>query len=205
MYVDSAFQNLGKTADTRTSYLLKSKTVKGDPVIKVDSDKDYKVDDDAPALVVRKQGDDGQFSWKPVTDTKEFKELFNKASIEDKREHFGLWTDARKWVIMPKDGIPQDKEVQTLGQHWDEHQFHSADKVYSKEYRQPMAWIDNYTQVVDSGVKLSERESVTGNLTILEEPQKITKSEAQITTLWGLYGDGWRPAQTSTLVNTCPK
>lgn len=163
---------LGQTVRIDTSYLLRSKTVKGEPVLRVDRDKDYKVGDEDEALVIRSEKD-GKWDWNPVSDVKQLQDFLAKASVQDKSEHLGLWTDSRRWVVIPRDGIIQDDEVVTMGQASKKLQRVDSGTHYNNEYEQNDSWRYFHAGVDPSRLEVEHRQTATGVLAVFKEPQVI--------------------------------
>ena len=181
---------------------MTGKTVHGAPVLKIDEDHDGRVTGSDPALVVKIQGDGGQPSWKPVGSREEFKALFDKATLEDKRDCFGVWRDSREWLIFPGNGIPENKEVETLGHRWSQRQAGGSDTIYSPEYQQDRAWVDKWCSTVDEAVRVDEQTTLAGSVFTLREPQRVTACDAKVVAVWANCGGEWGPWETHNFTQT---
>jgi hypothetical protein len=189
---------VGQSAGFDTSYLLRSKTAKGDPILRVDREKDYATSENDQALVLRTEKD-GQWDWQPVTDAKQLKEFLAKAAPQDKRENLGLWTDSRSWLIGSRDGEVQAGEVVTMGQAAQNLQLVGSETHYNTQYQQNDSWSNHYAGIDPSRLEVEMRSTPTGELAVFKEPKVVAKSTVEVTTLWGLYGSGWRPAETEII------
>ncbi|MBI2265227.1 MAG: hypothetical protein HYU64_08650 [Armatimonadetes bacterium] len=198
-YMGSDINRVGDRVESRKSYLMMGRTAEGDSVIRLDSDRDYRVSEEDPALVIRTE-QDGEWKWKPVTGAEELKQFLEKATLQEKRENLGLWKDARKWVIFGgKDGIPQDGEVRPISERWDTQTF-SYDETARDTHDRTCAWARNYSRILGGEVLVNLVQSATGTLAVLEEPQAITRTEVEYVTLWGICGAGELPQMTEEKV-----
>ena len=95
----------------KTSHLIQSKSVTGEPVVRVDrncDDKDTRWDS---ALVTRVNS---HADWKPVRNVAELEAFLSTASEKDKRDNLGQWKDKREWVFWSPDGQIQPREVKSM-------------------------------------------------------------------------------------------
>ncbi|MBI2265662.1 MAG: hypothetical protein HYU64_10885 [Armatimonadetes bacterium] len=188
-YIGSNINRVGERVDTRESYLVRGKTAQGEPVIQVDSDRDYVVSEKDPALVIRTE-ECGEWKWKPVTDIAQLKQFLERASAKEKKEQLGLWRDAHRWLVFgKKDGIPQSKEVTPMGERWDSLTFHNNETATDSHGR-TCAWARHYSRVQARDVKVTLMQTAGGPLAVLEEPQEIGRTEVKYVTVWGINGAG---------------
>lgn len=186
---------VGQRGSSASSYFVSSKTVKGEPVLRLDTDRDRSVDTHDPAVVVRKQTEAGDWTWTPSTDPQEVVSFLNSPQ-PGKGDDVGLWTDSRKHLFWGPDGKVQESEVQTFTDRWQSEHREGTDTHWNSEYGQNSAWFTHYSTVDPKQVAVHQEERHNGTLTVLDEPRVITRTHAKEVSLWGLYGNGWRPART---------
>ncbi len=175
----SQYLRVGQRAATSSSYLVASKTVKGEPVLRLDQDKDRSVSTKDPAVVVRKQDAAGEWKWTPVADPQETMTYFNSGDVS-KGDDVGLWTDKKSFLLLEADGVVQDQEVTTFKERWSEEKLDSSNPRWNTEKNQEEGWFNHYSPVDASAVKVRAEERHNGTLTVLEEPGVITRTAPQI-------------------------
>ncbi|MEQ8224700.1 MAG: hypothetical protein ABRQ37_20445 [Candidatus Eremiobacterota bacterium] len=173
---------------THITNLIKGKTVKNEPVIRIDYDNDSFVSGNDPGLVMKKEHD-GEWKWEPVSDFKQLQYFLKIATTEEKRDNLGLWKDKGSFLRKP-DGIPQDKEVTTMGEKWDSMNLCEETSEYSEEYGRDVSWSKFYTQVFDDEVKVKIKNNITGTIARLEEPEYVMKEDKKEVTAFRAYTEG---------------
>lgn len=191
----SQYLLVGQRAATSSSYLVASKTVKGEPVLRLDQDKDRSVSPKDPAVVVRKQDAAGEWKWTPAADPQETMTYLN-GSDSSKGDDVGLWTDKKSYLFFAADGVVQDKEVTTFKERWSEEKLDSSNTRWNTEKGQNDGWFNHYSTVDASAVKVRSEERHNGTLTVLEEPGVITRTRAEEVEIWARTGAGWIPYTT---------
>ena len=115
-YAFSQNNIVGQARGSVQTPLVEGSTVKGEPVVALCNADGFVPRKDGAALVVR----GGEGEWQPVASMKQLQETLASTPAEKRGEQLGIWTDSRFLLVSPKDGVPQEREVQTLQSHWDE-------------------------------------------------------------------------------------
>ncbi len=175
---------IGDQVGTRTSHLVASKSVTGEPVVRLDrncDDKDTRWDS---ALVTRVNG---HADWKPVKNVAELESFLQSASPEDKRDNLGLWKDKREWVFWSPDGQIQPREVKSMMDVnlYDKATLHSRAEEPDPVHGGPLIDAAYYVRV-DPGVTTVKDGKY-------EEPIVVSDSYVTRTTEWAQDGKYWIP------------
>ncbi len=108
---------VGQSAGVESSYLMNGRNIEGDPVIKLDRTRDYKVEPKDEVLVQR-SSTEGVWTWSPVKSVQDLQQFLSQSSPADRGEQLGLWKDKKRALIFPPDGKIQESEVTPLGQRY---------------------------------------------------------------------------------------
>lgn len=197
--------HLGENLGVRNSYLIPSKTVLGNPTVKLDRDCDHTVGADDPALVIRTQSEDGTWQWKPVKNVELVTSFLNTATAQERRENLGLWQDKKSWMLGQPDGFVQDNEVTTMGSEWDKPELCGTEEHFSPKDNLVSAYRESFTKVDGDRVKCEVRTGVTGTIAVLEEPVYVGESRTHVADRLRLhpyrqywYVDSWNSPTVET-------
>jgi len=108
---------VGQTARTGMTNLVVANAANGEPVVKPCRPDSFVPVSDHVALAHRQSSES---DWQPVRSLAQFQDIVKNTPAEQLGHNLGVWTDKRKYVIFgSRDGVPQNREVQTFQQRWD--------------------------------------------------------------------------------------
>jgi hypothetical protein len=113
-YAFAAENRIGEAKGKIQTPLVEGSTVTGEPVVTLCEADSFVPRKDGAAIVAR--GAEGD--WQPVSTMKQLQETIAATPKEKLGEQLGIWTDSRYLVVLGKDGVAQDREVQSFGSHW---------------------------------------------------------------------------------------
>ena len=196
MYVN----RIGRKAPPSLSYILPITKKDKSTTLHLDENRDLKVNDAEPELVLYKQQPNQKWEWEPVRDMQELQNFMAQASTEEKQHHLGTWKDSKRFWIFPGDGCIQNSEVTTMGDRWKQDLLSKAEVEYDRDRGHDCAFYDYYSNVVPEKVQLKEQALATGKVWSLEEPRRYVEAEVERVTDWKMTCDGWKPADTQVTV-----
>lgn len=192
----------------RTSNLVSAQSAKGESVLKLDRDRDGRVDRHDPVLVLR---DSVEAAWRPVKDADELKGFLEATPGRERGERLGLWRDARRWVIFSPDGDIQKREVFAIGgppkdpsawtlrggtprpRHaedmWNQEKFHHLEEQLHEEYRVPECTAYFYVKTDPAQVNVG---TVDGQPTF-NESLVVSRTHMEQVTCFGRDGNNYVP------------
>lgn len=175
---------IGDPVATRTSHLVQSKSVTGEPVVRLDrncDDKDTRWDS---ALVTRVNQ---HADWKPVRNVAELETFLASASEDDKRNNLGQWKDKREWVFWSPDGQIQPREVKTMWEVnlYDKARLHSRAEEPDPVHGGPLIDAAYYVRLDPGTAAVKDGK--------YEEQIVVSDSYITRTTEWAKDGPHWIP------------
>lgn len=183
------YPNLGSRQGEATSWIVNARTAKGAPVLKLDRDCDGQVKPEDPALVLRTG--EGKNDWRPVANLAELKTAL---ASKDAGSQLGLWTDKRSFLVFPKDGKVQGKEVQPLADLWNANRFSHVEADSVKRYGGAAEYTGYFYVKTDAAnVKVDSAETPAGPVPTLVEPNITNKVNVDHVTLFVQDGSNWVP------------
>lgn len=115
-YAFSQNNFVGQTASKAMTNLVVAPAANGEAVVKPCKPDSFIPVSDHLALVHRP---DAESDWQPVRSLAQFQEIVSNTPAEQRGHNLGLWTDRRSFLIVGKrDGIPQNREVQSFAERW---------------------------------------------------------------------------------------
>lgn len=191
---------IGRKAPSSLSYLLPVTQKDQSTRLKLDENRDLRVQTKEPDLVLFKQQPNQEWAWEPVRSVEELQAFMAQASVEEKSNHLGTWTDSPRLWVFPGDGVIQGREVTPMKERWGDLLLSKEEVEYDRDRGHDCATYSYYSEVVPKKVALKEQTLATGKVWGLEEPRRYVEAEVERVTDWRMTSDGWRPAEIETVV-----
>lgn len=163
--------------------LVEGETVKGEPVVTLCEADSFVPREDGAALVTK----DAEGQWQPVVSINDLQSTLKSTPKEKLGDSVGIWTDSRQYFVKPKDGVPQNNEVQTLGDHWAEHSSSSTERYDDLGVRNgdpntapqqmTVGWSFDEATVNPAGVEVLPAAFPGKSVGVLNEPLAISSHE----------------------------
>jgi hypothetical protein len=207
-YAFSKENLIGQARGSVQTPLVEGSTVKGEPVVTLCEADSFVPRKDGAALVVR--GQEGE--WQPVASMKQLQEAIATTPKENLGEQLGIWTDSRFLLVAPKDGVPQEREVQPLQSHWQENTQSEAIRYTDLGVRngdpnaapQPMVvgWSLTDANVRASAVSVLPAAFPGKQVGVLSEPLFVDSHEIIRVTEFNDSGYGFTPTAVESTLHT---
>ncbi|MFN8612571.1 MAG: hypothetical protein U0931_33835 [Vulcanimicrobiota bacterium] len=124
---------VGQKASNGMTNLVVANTANGEPVVKPCKPDSFIPVSDHVALAHRP---DAESEWQPVRSLTQLQEIVKNTPAEQLGQNLGVWTDKKSFFIFGKrDGLPQNREVQTFAQRWADMQTTVTRPLVDKGFR----------------------------------------------------------------------
>jgi hypothetical protein len=115
-YAFSQNNFVGQTATRTMTSLVVAPSANGESVLKPCLSDSFIPENANVALAHRANADS---EWQPVRSVAQFQELVQNTPADQLGQNLGVWTDKRSFYLFgSRDGVPQNREVQTFGERW---------------------------------------------------------------------------------------
>lgn len=115
-YTFSQNNFVGQTATRSMTPLVVAPSANGEPVLKPCNPDGFVPQSDNVALAHRPNAES---EWQPIRSVAQFQEIVKSTPADQLGQNLGVWTDKKKfWIFGSRDGVPQNREVQTFADRW---------------------------------------------------------------------------------------
>ena len=115
-YAFSQNNFVGQKASQAMTNLVVANAANGEPVVKPCQPDSFVPLSEHLALAHRP---DGESPWQPVRSLAQLQEIVKSSPADQLGQNLGLWSDKKSFFVFGKrDGLPQNREVQTFAERW---------------------------------------------------------------------------------------